>query len=173
VDNLLSSPHFGEKWASMWLDLARYADSKGFERDPHRSIFPYRDYVIKAFNADLPYNQFITEQLAGDLLPNPTDEQLIATGFHRNTTTNDEGGTNNEEYRVAAVLDDEIAHFLKTWQPTIYSLDTDSLVNAALYDTKFLGFRQNGQAIIRNVTLTGKDKLIIKILNSKKGGTLI
>lgn len=105
VDRLLASPAFGEKWAGMWLDLARYADTKGYERDPGRKIWRYRDYLIKAFNADKPYNQFLTEQLAGDLLPDATDEQLIATGFHRNTMNNDEGGTQDEEFRVAAVID--------------------------------------------------------------------
>lgn len=105
VSDLLASPAFGEKWASMWLDLARYADSKGFERDQNRSIWRYRDYVIRSFNSDKPYSSFLVEQLAGDLLENPTDEALIATGFHRNTTTNDEGGTDNEEFRVKAVMD--------------------------------------------------------------------
>ncbi|WP_443938516.1 DUF1553 domain-containing protein [Pedobacter sp. MW01-1-1] len=105
VDELLASPEFGEKWASMWLDVARYADTKGYERDGGRTIWPYRDWVIRAFNTDMPYNQFITEQIAGDLLPNPTDQQYIATAFSRNTPTNDEGGTNNEEFRVSAVLD--------------------------------------------------------------------
>lgn len=105
VSELLDSPHFGEKWASMWLDLARYADSKGFERDQNRSIWRYRDYVIQSFNSDKPYSSFLVEQLAGDLLGNPSDEELIATGFHRNTTTNDEGGTDNEEFRVKAVMD--------------------------------------------------------------------
>ena len=105
VDTLLASPHFGEKWASMWLDLARYADTKGYERDSDRNIWRYRDWLIRAFNADKPYNTFLTEQLAGDLLEAPTYDQRIATGFHRNTMTNDEGGTDNEEFRVAAVLD--------------------------------------------------------------------
>lgn len=105
VETLLAAPAYGEKWASMWLDLARYADTKGYERDPNRNIWRYRDWLIKAFNEDLPYDQFITEQLAGDLLPEPTDDQLVATAFHRNTMTNDEGGTNNEEFRTAAVLD--------------------------------------------------------------------
>ncbi|MCU0470097.1 MAG: DUF1553 domain-containing protein [Arcicella sp.] len=105
VDKLLASPQYGERWAGMWLDLARYSDTKGYERDDVRSIWKYRDYVIEAFNNNIPYNQFIKEQLAGDLLPNPTDNQLIATGFHRNTMTNDEGGTDNEEFRTAAVLD--------------------------------------------------------------------
>ena len=105
VDSLLTSPHYGERWAAMWLDLARYADTKGYERDDARSIWRYRDWLIKAFNQNKPYDQFLTEQLAGDLLPNATDDQLIATAFHRNTMTNDEGGTDNEEFRTSAVLD--------------------------------------------------------------------
>ena len=105
VDELLADPAYGERWAATWLDLARYADTKGYERDPGREIWYYRDWLIKAFNDDKPYDEFLTEQLAGDLLPNPTDDQLIATAFHRNTMTNDEGGTDNEEFRVAAVLD--------------------------------------------------------------------
>lgn len=105
VDSLLASSHYGERWTSMWLDIARYADTKGYESDPNRNIWAYRDWVIKAFNTDMPYNRFITEQVAGDLLPNPTDAQYIATAFSRNTPTNDEGGTNNEEFRIAAVMD--------------------------------------------------------------------
>lgn len=105
VDSLLNSPNYGERWASVWLDLARYADTKGYERDDSRSIWHYRDWVIKAFNRDMPYDSFLIEQLAGDLLPNPTEDQYIATAFHRNTMTNDEGGTENEEFRTAATLD--------------------------------------------------------------------
>ncbi|HEY5772043.1 MAG TPA: DUF1553 domain-containing protein [Chitinophagaceae bacterium] len=105
IDDLLSSTKYGEKWTSMWLDIARYADTKGFEKDPGRNIWEYRDWLIRSFNEDKPYDQFLTEQLAGDLLPDPTDAQYIATGFHRNTVTNDEGGTDNEEYRTAAVVD--------------------------------------------------------------------
>lgn len=105
VDSLLASPRYGERWAGMWLDLARYSDTKGYERDDSRSIWKYRDWLIKAFNDDKPYDQFLIEQLAGDLLPNPSDEQLIATAFHRNTMTNDEGGTDNEEFRTAAIID--------------------------------------------------------------------
>ena len=105
VDTLLSSPHYGEKWAAMWMDLARYSDTKGYERDDSRNIWRYRDWLINAFNENKPYNQFLIEQIAGDLLPNPTDAQYIATAFHRNTMTNDEGGTDNEEFRTAAVLD--------------------------------------------------------------------
>lgn len=105
VDRLLDSPRYGERWAAMWMDLARYADSKGYEKDGPRSIWQYRDWLINAFNEDKPFDEFTIEQLAGDLLPNPTDQQLIATAFHRNTMNNDEGGTNDEEFRVAAVID--------------------------------------------------------------------
>ncbi|HLP35735.1 DUF1553 domain-containing protein [Lacibacter sp.] len=105
VDSLLASPQYGERWTSMWLDMARYADTKGYERDGYRSIWRYRDWLIQSFNEDKPYNTFLIEQVAGDLLPNPTDAQYIATAFHRNTMTNDEGGTDNEEYRTAAVMD--------------------------------------------------------------------
>lgn len=112
VDALLASPHYGEKWTSLWLDLARYADTKGYERDAGREIWRYRDWVIHAFNNDMPYDKFLTEQLAGDLLPGATDDDYIATAFHRNTMTNDEGGTDNEEFRTAAVLD----RVNTTWQ---------------------------------------------------------
>ncbi|MDQ3536273.1 MAG: DUF1549 domain-containing protein, partial [Bacteroidota bacterium] len=105
VDRLLASPHYGERWAAMWMDLARYADSKGYEKDGARNIWPYRDWLIKSFNEDKTFDSFIVEQLAGDLLPDPSDDQLIATAFHRNTMNNDEGGTDDEEFRVAAVID--------------------------------------------------------------------
>lgn len=105
IDSLLASPQFGERWASVWLDLARYADTKGYESDQGRNIWKYRDWVIKAFNEDKPYDRFLTEQIAGDMLPNPTNADYIATGFHRNSMTNDEGGTDNEEFRTAAVID--------------------------------------------------------------------
>ena len=105
VDSLLASPRFGERWTSMWLDLARYSDTKGYERDDSRNVWRYRDWLINAFNNDKPYDKFITEQLAGDLMPDATDDQYIATVFHRNTMTNDEGGTDNEEFRTAAILD--------------------------------------------------------------------
>ena len=105
VDRLLASPQYGERWAAMWLDLARYSDTTGFEKDPHRDIWPYRDWVIRAFNADLPFDAFTVKQLAGDLIENPEPHDLIATGFHRNTQNNTEGGTDDEEYRLAAVMD--------------------------------------------------------------------
>ncbi len=252
VDDLLESPQFGERWTAVWLDLARYADSKGYERDANRIIWPYRDWLIHAFNADMPYDQFLTEQMAGDLLPNPTDAQYIATGFHRNTKTNDEGGTDNEEFRVAAVIDrvnttwealmgttfactqchghpydpieheeyyefyaffnntrdedtyddypwikqftgedslslitlnkwvnqisgpekaTEISTFLRTGQPAHNSLKTDSLVNAALYDTKFLGLRNHGSARLARVELSGKEQIIYRYSTGRETGT--
>lgn len=251
VDSLLNSPRFGERWASPWLDLARYADTKGYERDARRFIWRYRDWVIRAFNDDMPYDQFLTEQIAGDLLPHPTGAQLLATGFHRNTMTNDEGGTDNEEFRVAAALDrvnttwtallgttfncvqchshpydpfkheeyyrflaffnntrDEdtwedypalrhfspddsltylrwsgwleqnlsaeqsadIQHFVKTWQPAYYSIATDSFRNCALYDTKWLTMRHQGQARLKQVRLDGKSQLIWRYSTSVAGG---
>lgn len=251
VDSLLTSPHFGERWASVWMDLARYADTKGAERDSRRTIWEYRDWLIRAFNQDMPYDQFLTEQIAGDLLPNPTDAQYIATGFHRNTITNDEGGTDNEEFRAAAVSDrvnttwealmgttfaciqchghpydpikheeyyefmaffnntrdhdtyadypwlrklskeqseqlkalknwvaknsnekraEEVYKFIKTWQPAYYSLQTDSLVNADIYDTKYLGMRIHGLARLPQVDLTEKNHLIYRYVAWQLGG---
>lgn len=117
VDSLLAQKAYGEKWATWWLDLARYADSKGYEKDMGRSIWQYRDWVIDAFNEDLPYDQFTIQQLAGDLLPEPTADQLIATAFHRNTMNNDEGGTDDEEYRIATVIDRTNTTF-EVWQST-------------------------------------------------------
>lgn len=105
INHYLASPHFGERWASLWLDLARYADSHGYEKDHHREIWKYRDWVIQSFNEDKPFDEFTIEQLAGDLLHQPTTDQLIATGFHRNTMVNSEGGVRNEEYRIAGVMD--------------------------------------------------------------------
>lgn len=105
VDKMLAKPAFGEHWARYWLDLARYADSAGYADDPARTIWKYRDYVIQSFNANKPFDVFTIEQLAGDLLPKPTTDQLVATAFHRNTMTNNEGGTNDEEFRNVAVVD--------------------------------------------------------------------
>jgi hypothetical protein len=253
LDSLLASPSYGEKWSSMWLDIARYADTKGFERDGGRNIWKYRDYVVDAFNNNKPYNTFLIEQLAGDLYANPTDEQLIATGFHRNTQTNDEGGTDNEEFRVQAVMDrvsttwdgilgttmacvqchghpydpfpqedyyttfaffnntrdadtymdyprlefldsigseklnelttwvenvageesaKEINMFVRTTQPVIYSIETTDFINADLYDTKYLGIRNNGSAKIEQVSLTGKERLWVTIQSAKASGVL-
>ena len=105
VTRLLDSPHYGERMAADWLDVARYADSYGFQVDRDREVWPWRDWVVKAFNDNLPYDQFITWQLAGDLLPNPTDEQLMATAFNRLHQQENEGGSVEEEYRVEYVAD--------------------------------------------------------------------
>ena len=105
VETLLASPRYGERWARVWLDVARYADTKGYEADRHRDMWRYRDWVIDAFNRDMPFTEFTIEQIAGDMLPEPSMEQQLATAFHRNTMTNDEGGTDNEEFRTAAVID--------------------------------------------------------------------
>lgn len=105
VDRLLASPHYGERWGGHWLDVARYADSNGFTIDGARSIWKYRDWVIEALNRDLPFDQFTVEQLAGDLLPDPTVDQLVATGFHRNSLINEEGGTDDEQFRVESIVD--------------------------------------------------------------------
>jgi hypothetical protein len=123
VDRLLSSPAYGEHWARKWLDLARYADTTGYEKDSTRKIWPFRDWVINALNADMPFDQFTIEQLAGDLLTghpqggSATRDQVIATAFHRNTMQNDEGGTDDEEYRVAAVID-RVNTTMQVWMGT-------------------------------------------------------
>ena len=105
VDRLLASPHYGERWGRHWLDLARYADSNGYTRDFGREIWKYREWVIGAINRGMPFDQFTIEQLAGDMLPAATQEQLVATGFHRNTLFNEEGGTDPEQFRIEAVVD--------------------------------------------------------------------
>ncbi|NDD40972.1 MAG: DUF1549 domain-containing protein, partial [Verrucomicrobia bacterium] len=105
VDKLLSSPQFGVRWARPWLDYARYADSHGFQRDDFRDLWPYRDWVVNALNADMPFTQFTIEQLAGDLLPNATESQRVATGFNRSAPTNVEAGTDPEETRVNQIHD--------------------------------------------------------------------
>lgn len=115
VERLLASPRFGERWASVWMDLARYADSEGLGLDKRRDVWKYRDWLISAFNRDLPYDRFTIEQLAGDLIPSATLEQRIATTFHRLTQANNEGGTDDEEFRVAAVMD-RVATTWEVWQ---------------------------------------------------------
>jgi mono/diheme cytochrome c family protein len=105
VEELLKSPHFGERWGRHWLDAARYADSDGFEKDKPRFVWAYRDWVINALNRDLPYDQFIIEQVAGDLLPGSTDEQKVATGFLRNAMLNEEGGVDPEQFRTDGLID--------------------------------------------------------------------
>jgi hypothetical protein len=105
VDRLLASPQYGERWARLWLDLARYADTNGYEKDGRRSIWPYRDWVIDAYNRDMPFDEFTIEQIAGDMLPNATTAQKIASGFHRNTMLNEEGGVDRDEQRWLTVVD--------------------------------------------------------------------
>jgi hypothetical protein len=105
VDDMLASPQFGEHWARMWMDLGRYADTKGYEKDLGRTMWPWRDWLVETLNADMPLDQMTREMLAGDLLLNATEKQLIATAFHRNTMCNDEGGTDDEEFRTVAVKD--------------------------------------------------------------------
>lgn len=112
TERLLSSPHFGERWASVWMDLARYADSEGLGNDRRRNVWKYRDWLIEAFNKDLPYDQFIIDQLAGDLVPDSTLNQKIATTFHRLTQANSEGGTDDEEFRLIAAMDRNVT----TWE---------------------------------------------------------
>ncbi|GAB3992152.1 hypothetical protein GCM10028807_24600 [Spirosoma daeguense] len=254
VDRLLASSAYGERWTALWLDLARYADSKGYEKDAERKIWRYRDWVIKAFNQDKPYDQFAVEQLAGDLLPNRTDDNLIATGFHRNTMTNDEGGTQDEEFRTAAIIDrvnttwdvfqgttfacvqchshpydpfthDEyykyLAFFnntrdedvqndtpmlrffqgadsvnvaeLKTWvkthasrpqqvqdwenfvrttEPKINSHDFDQYVNSSLIGAQYYGVYHKGSSRIKNVNLTGANRLVMAIGTKSDNATL-
>ncbi len=105
VDRLLASPHFGERWAAVWMDLARYGDSRGHEKDVNQPMWPYRDWLVGAYNADLPFDKFTVAQLAGDLFPNPSTADLVATAFNRLTLINEEGGVDPEEYRTYAVMD--------------------------------------------------------------------
>lgn len=105
IDRLLDSPHYGERWGRLWLDAARYADSDGYEKDKSRQVWFYRDWVIRALNRDLPYNQFVIEQLAGDLLPGASQDQIVATGFLRNSMINEEGGVDPEQFRMEAMFD--------------------------------------------------------------------
>ncbi len=117
VASLLAKPAYGEHWAQLWLDLARYADSSGYPSDEPRQIWGYRDWVLEALNRNLSFDRFTIEQVAGDLLPNPTEDQIIATAFHRNTMTQNEGGTSDEEFRIAAVVD-RVNTTLAVWMGT-------------------------------------------------------
>ena len=138
VDRWLADPAFGERWARMWLDQARYADSRGYGSDPLRpNIWRYRDWVIDAFNADLPYDRFTRDQLAGDLLPAATLDQKVATAFHRNTMTNTEGGTDDEEFRVAAVKD-RVNTTMQVWMGITFgwrSATTTNTIRSATANT--------------------------------------
>jgi hypothetical protein len=134
VDRLLASPHYGERQARPWLDQARYADTNGYEKDGGRPIWPYRDWVIRAFNGDMPFDRFTIEQLAGDLLPGATLDQRIATGFHRNTMANTEGGIDDEEFRVAAIVD-RVNTTMQVWMGT-------TLACAQCHDHKYDPYAQ-------------------------------
>jgi len=117
VDRLLASKKYGERWAAMWLDLARYADSAGYANDPQRTIWLYRDWVINAFNTNMPFDQFTIEQIGGDLLEDASEQNIVATAFHRNTLTQSEGGTNDEEFRNSAVVD-RVNTTMQVWMGT-------------------------------------------------------
>ena len=150
VDRYLESPAYGEHWARNWLDLARYADTCGYEKDSPRTIWPFRDWVINALNADMPFDQFTIEQIAGDLLPDPTKDQIIATAFHRNTMQNDEGGVDHEEFRVAAVVD-RVNTTMQVWMGTTmgcarcHSHKYDPLTQREYYEL-FAFFNQTADA---------------------------
>jgi hypothetical protein len=150
VDRLLASPSYGEHAARKWLDLARYADTTGYEADTTRKIWAFRDWVIHALNADMPFDQFTIQQLAGDLLPNATNDQILATAFHRNTLQNDEGGTDDEEYRVAAVID-RVNTTMQVWMATTmgccqcHTHKYDPLTHREYYDL-FAFFNQTADA---------------------------
>lgn len=134
VERLLASDAYGEHQARHWLDLARYADSAGYADDPPREIWAYRDWVIRAFNSNQPFDQFTIDQLAGDLLGDPTEDQLIATAFHRNTMTNSEGGTDDEEFRNVAVVD-RVNTTMSVWMGT-------TMACAQCHDHKYDPFTQ-------------------------------
>ena len=154
VDKLLASPHYGEKMARAWLDLARYADTNGYEKDLPRQMWLWRDWVIRAFNQNMPFDEFTIEQLAGDLLPKPTMDQLIATGFHRNSMLNDEGGIDAEEFRVVAVMD-RVDATATTWLGT-------TMACAQCHDHKYDPFSQRDYyrfyAFFNQTEDNGRDK---------------
>ncbi len=170
VDRLLRSKHFGEKWAAGWLDLARYADSNGYQHDDLRTMWPYRDWVIKALNDDMPFDRFTIEQLAGDLLPNPSTSQLVATGFNRNVPTNFSGGTKVPEVR-ANVLHDRVATTGAVWlgltlecaQCHDHKFDDISQKEYyqlyAYYNKAIPEFDQQGDGMFRKY-FTGRDVLV-------------
>jgi mono/diheme cytochrome c family protein len=171
VDRLLASPHFGERWARPWLDLARYADTNGYEKDRRRSIWKYRDWVVDAFNSDMPFDRFTVEQIAGDMLPNATEAQRIATGFNRNAMNNEEGGVDQMEAR---------------WQTIVDRVDTtatvwlgSTLACAQCHDHKFdpftqrdfyrfFAFFENADYTIEGDASISEDKLVEPRLDTPK-----
>ena len=155
VDRLLASEHFGERWARHWLDLARYADSDGYEKDnPRLTAWKYRDWVINAFNRDMPFDQFTIEQLAGDLLPNATHDQFLATAFHRQTLTNTEGGTDQEQFRNEACFD-RVATTATAWLgltagcAQCHTHKYDPITQNEYY--RFFAFFNNGDEATRDI----------------------
>jgi len=161
IDKLLASKHFGERWGRHWLDLARYADSNGYEKDDYRpTAWRFRDWVINAINADLPFDQFTIEQLAGDLLPDATPGQLIATGFHRQTLINTEGGVDQEEFRNKAVVD-RVVTTGTTWLgltvgcAECHSHKYDPISQSEFY--QLFAFFNNADAADYNFPTTGSD----------------
>ena len=154
VDKLLASPHYGEQQAIQWLDLARYADTNGYEKDARRTMWPYRDWVIDAFNRNMPYDQFTIEQIAGDMLPSPTTEQLVATGFNRNTMFNEEGGVDREEQRWLTLVD-RVGTTATVWLGSTLACAQchdhkfDPFTNDDFY--KFLAFYDNSEEPTINV----------------------
>ena len=162
VDRLLASPHYGERWAVPWLDLARYADTHGYEKDRRRSIWLFRDWVIQALNADMPFNRFTVEQIAGDLLADSTLQQKIATGFHRNSMINEEGGTDPEEYRVAAVVD-RVDTTAFVWLGT-------TLACARCHDHKFDPFSQEEYYRFYSFFNNTEDEVTIEQRTERRSG---
>ena len=166
VDRLLASPHYGEHQARSWLDQARYADTNGYEKDERRTIWPYRDWVIRAFNRDLPFDQFTIEQIAGDMLPHATLDQKIATGFHRNTMVNTEGGTDDEEFRVAALVD-RVNTTMEVWMGT-------TMACAQCHNHKYDPFTQAEYyrlfALLNNTEDKGREnEPVIEVLTAAQG----
>jgi mono/diheme cytochrome c family protein len=165
VDRLLADLAYGERFAAMWLDLARYGDSQGYIHDPPRTIWRWRDWLIEALNANMPYDQMSIEMLAGDLLPGPTTEQMIATGFHRNTTNNTEGGANPEEYRHASVVD-RINTTMQVWMGTTlgcaqcHTHKYDPITHHEYYQVFaiFNGTRDNNSEGRGSARLVGQDR---------------
>ncbi|HYP12662.1 MAG TPA: DUF1549 and DUF1553 domain-containing protein, partial [Bryobacteraceae bacterium] len=160
VDRLLASPHFGERWARPWLDYARYADSNGYEKDRRRSIWKYRDWVIEAFNKDLPFDQFTIEQIAGDMLPNATLDQKIATGFHRNTMLTEEGGVDKDEARFE-VLVDRVNTTATVWLGS-------TLGCAQCHNHKYDPFTQRDYYKMMAFLTNGERKLLVESNNTER-----
>lgn len=172
VDRLLSSPHFGERWGRHWLDKARYADSDGYEKDNSRpNAWHYRDWVIDAINNDLPFDQFTREQLAGDLIPDASDAQRLATAFNRQTLTNTEGGTDKEQWRVAAVMDrtetlGTVWLGLTVGCARCHNHKYDQISQDEYY--QLYAFFNNGDETILEIGQGGEDKLELRVVSQRE-----